>query len=116
MNDDILVLSRRRFLSDLDKRDERMMKLFKKLLDEKDNEKNDVIGITEAAELTGLSKNTIYQYSSRNQIPKLEGKTKKLLFSRKELLVWINADRPKFLENAINDLIKKQSPNQFGDR
>ena len=113
---DYLLMSEKRILKVLDESEKRIIKTIIEIINNQDNEKNDVVDITEAAELTGLSKNTIYQYSSRNQIPKLEGKTKKLLFSRKELLAWLKADRPKILVNAINELVKEQSPNQLGGR
>lgn len=113
---DLVLISKTALNNMLDEKMNQMFTKIKGVINEKDNEKNDVIDITEAAELTGLSKNTIYQYSSRNQIPKLEGKTKKLLFSRKELLAWLKADRPKILVNAINELVKEQSPNQLGGR
>jgi len=113
---DLLVISKTALDEMLDEKMNQMLTKIKGVINEKDDKKNDVIGITEAAELTGLSKNTIYQYSSRNQIPKFAGKTKKLLFSRTELLAWLNADRPKILEKAINELLEKQSPNQFDGR
>jgi predicted DNA-binding transcriptional regulator AlpA len=110
---EILLMTEERLNHLLDKKMNDFFKKVSTLINEKDNKENDVIGITEAAILAGLSKNTIYQYSSRNQIPKLAGKTKKLLFSRTELLAWLNADRPKILEKAINELLEKQSPNQL---
>jgi len=58
---------------------------------ENSEEPKDLIGIKDACEFLNLAKQTIYGLVNANKIPyiKKEGH-KKLYFSRKELLNWIN--------------------------
>jgi predicted DNA-binding transcriptional regulator AlpA len=114
--DNFILLTEQKLNDLLDSKINQMCERLIGVINQKDVEENDVIDVKEASKLTGLSVNTLYQYSSRNEIPKLAGKSKKLLFSRTELSAWNNADRPKILKEAIDNLIKKQSPNQLAGR
>jgi excisionase family DNA binding protein len=50
----------------------------------------DIVGLKEACELTGYSKHTIYQKTSRHEIPFIKRPGgRKIFFSRKALLHWI---------------------------
>jgi len=53
---------------------------------------SDLIFIDEAAELLGISKNTIYMRTSQKTIPFMKRGTK-LYFSRKALLNWLETGR-----------------------
>ena len=53
-------------------------------------EQQDIIFMEEACRITGLARQTIYQHIGNNNIPYLpKGKRKKLAFSRKSLLLWM---------------------------
>lgn len=54
-------------------------------------EKPDRCGITEACEITGLKKNTIYRKSFDNSIP-CEKYGKFLIFSRRQLSAWVASE------------------------
>lgn len=61
----------------------------------------DIGGIILAGQITGLAKPTIYALVSHKMIPCMK-KGKRLYFSRKELITWIQSGRKKTLaEKAI---------------
>lgn len=47
------------------------------------------VGVKQACEITGYSKNTIYQMHSRGQLPMALKVGGKLLFRTEELLAWV---------------------------
>ena len=64
---------------------------------------SDTLDLKKASELTGLSSSTIYSKVSRFEMPSLT-RGRPLLFSKKELMSWLEAGRPK---NYLNILKKK---------
>lgn len=70
---------------------------------------NDLIGIDEACEITGWLKPTIYKKSFLGEIP-CSRMGKRLVFSRKELTIWIQSQtirKQSPEESAINHLKKE---------
>ena len=68
----------------------------------------DVCFIEDACQLTGLKKSTIYSKLSKKQMPSLS-RRKPLLFSKKQLQMWIIAGRPKSDDPSyINMILKKE--------
>jgi predicted DNA-binding transcriptional regulator AlpA len=54
------------------------------------SEEQDIVFINDASRITGLARQTIYQLVGTNEIPYLpKGGRKKLAFSRKALLAWM---------------------------
>jgi excisionase family DNA binding protein len=57
-------------------------------------EEQDIIFMDEACRITGLARQTIYQLVGTNEIPYLpKGGRKKLAFSRKALLAWMEGKK-----------------------
>jgi excisionase family DNA binding protein len=75
---------------------EEVQKLADQIHDPNRDTKNDGdIGLIEqACQITGLKKSTIYSKLSKKQMPSLS-RRKPLLFSKKQLQMWIKAGRPK---------------------
>ena len=70
---------------------------------------NDICRIDEVCQITGLKKSTIYSKLSKRQMPSLT-RRKPLLFSKKQLQLWITAGRPKTDDsNQINTILKQYS-------
>lgn len=69
-----------------------------------ETQKNDLIPINEACEMLNLSKATIYSKCSRREIPYHKPKgTKKLFFSRSELLGYLSNGRIKTVDEVYQD-------------
>lgn len=51
-----------------------------------------LLNITQAAELTGIKKNTLYLYTSRNKIPHSK-RANKLFFFEDDLISWIEESK-----------------------
>ena len=64
---------------------------------------SDTLDLKKASELTGLSSSTIYSKVSRFEMPSLT-RGRPLLFSKKELMSWLEEGRPK---NYLITLKKK---------
>ncbi len=62
----------------------------------------EILNLDEAADLLDLSKNTIYQKTSKNRIPFFK-RGRKLYFKRSELLKWIEAGKQKTVEEVLAD-------------
>jgi excisionase family DNA binding protein len=75
---------------------EEVQKLTNQIQDPNRDTKNngDICLIEQACQITGLKKSTIYSKLSKKQIPSLT-RRKPLLFSKKQLQMWIKAGRPK---------------------
>ena len=76
----------------------------------------DICFIQDACQITGLKKSTIYSKLSKKQMPSLS-RRKPLLFSKKQLQMWIIAGRPKSDDPSyINMILKKEeSHKKMGD-
>ncbi len=63
--------------------------------------KEDRLGLIEVSEITGYSKNTIYQLVHKNNIPyhKPENGARKLIFFRSEIEEWLRGKTPETSEN-----------------
>ncbi len=70
---------------------------------ETESDEIDFVKISEAAKLIGFKKGYVYELCHKHKIPyhKVRGS---LRFSKKELIDWIKAGRPKILDNAIENL------------
>jgi excisionase family DNA binding protein len=55
------------------------------------------LSLTEAAELVGLSKSSLYQLTSKKQIPHLK-RGGKLLFNRDQLIAWIQLSQQQTID------------------
>lgn len=65
----------------------------------------DTLSVKEASKVIGLKPSTIYQYVSENKIP--HNKIgKRLTFSRKELIEWVEAGRPDLIKTAKEIIMK----------
>lgn len=64
--------------------------------------KNEILDINGAVEITGNSKNTIYQLTSKKLIPHFK-RGRKLYFKRSELLKWIEAGKQKTVDEMLSD-------------
>ncbi len=87
--------------------------LLSQLQEEKNNqsEEGDICDVNHACKITKMAKPTLYSKVSLNQIPYLS-RGKPLLFSRKQLKLWIGAGRPKTNNlNRICSLNKKETIN-----
>ena len=60
---------------------------------------DDIISLVEAVKLLNLAKPTIYALTSKNEIPFIK-KSRKLYFSKKDLLKWINEGRKSTVSEA----------------
>ena len=70
----------------------------------------DMCFIQDACQITGLKKSTIYCKLSKKQMPSLS-RRKPLLFSKKQLKMWIEAGRPKSDDlSHINVILKQKNP------
>lgn len=57
------------------------------------NTEKEILTIDEASELTGYSKNSIYAFVSRSEIPYFKARGTRLLrFERKKLIDWLKCD------------------------
>ncbi|MBI34181.1 MAG: hypothetical protein CMP67_02330 [Flavobacteriales bacterium] len=64
--------------------------------------KSDVMYIDEVAELTKLSKNSVYSKVSKMEMPYVS-RGRPLTFSRKQIEDWIMNGRPNFLEQKVDE-------------
>jgi hypothetical protein len=62
--------------------------------------KSDTIGPEEAMEITGYLRQTLNSKVHRREMPRLSS-GRPLIFSRKELLLWIKLGKPKVAEMAL---------------
>lgn len=63
---------------------------------------NDLLSIDQASEMLNLAKATIYSLSSTAKIPVIK-KGKRLYFSRKELIDWLNTGRKKTVDEIQSE-------------
>lgn len=66
------------------------------------------IGLIEACQLTGLSKSKLYKLSMSDEIPTIGKFGRRLVFSRKQLLTWIEANTVKS-KDTVNESIQKSA-------
>ena len=73
-------------------------------IEKRDKTENDLLTIKQAAELLNLSVPTIYGYVHRTEIPvcKRAG-TKRLIFSKQELIEWVKAGRKKTIQEIAEN-------------
>jgi len=60
-----------------------------------ENPADDIINVDQAAEITHRAKQTIYGLACRGEIPTLSKKGRKLLFSRRALIAWLDTPKEK---------------------
>lgn len=73
-------------------------------------DKKPLLTIAEAAELVNLSKSTLYSLCSKGEIPYIK-KRKRLYFSEKELLDWLNSGRQKTNSQIQQEVNYYMAPN-----
>lgn len=65
----------------------------------------EILTVEEAAEFTGLARQTLYGFTSRRAIPHFK-RGKNLLFKRSELEAWMLSNKRKTIAELAHDLIK----------
>tara|TARA_B100000508_G_scaffold55003_2_gene42604 strand:- start:3203 stop:3514 length:312 start_codon:yes stop_codon:yes gene_type:complete len=86
------------FLEILEKSNER--------LSETNQNRNDLLNSNQAAKLLGYKKSTIYSKVSRGEVP-VYSSGRPLVFSKKDLLEWMENGRPNISEKKANSFLNK---------
>lgn len=55
----------------------------------------EIVGVAQASEITGYSKNSLYQMHSKGMIPSAIKVGSKLMFRTRELQEWVNCGAPR---------------------
>jgi excisionase family DNA binding protein len=76
----------------------------KKLINEQNLLKKDVLNFSEACQYLDISESHLYKLTSRKQIPHFCPQGKKLYFNRQELDLWLQQNR-----QDTNDEIEKEA-------
>lgn len=71
--------------------------------DDSEGQKDQLLTVKEAAQLLELSVATIYGYVQRKEIPVMK-RSKRLYFSKVELIAWIKAGRKKTISEINKDV------------
>lgn len=69
--------------------------------------RSELIGVTEAAKYLGIAKQTLYGYTSKRLIPFIKRGGKKLLFRRSDLDKWLLEGKKDSISEITNNLNRK---------
>lgn len=77
----------------------------------------DILNIEEVAQLTGLSKSTVYKLTSKHEIPYYKPAGRKHLhFRHDEIMAWMLRGRIKTNEELEQEAIKRRVDNLYSGR
>jgi len=97
----------------LDRIETLVMEMKNGAVEKPDPDGYDIIDIDEATQLLGIAKPTVYDKTSKGEIPHMK-RGKRLYFSKKELLEWLKSGRRKMRSDIEQEakayILRKGSP------
>jgi len=78
-----------------------------------ESQQEQFVGVDRGAEVLGVSKQTLYSYTSRSIVPFYK-KAKRIFFKESELLEWLDSGRNKSLEEIQHEAANRTSSKKKG--